>query len=64
MNISEEAKQRVEKWIKHHNLNEYGDRPGTVYPGGNPLFNERGPGLRDRYEYILTRHPHLRDEDS
>ena len=49
------------EWLRSSGRNEYGDAPGTVYAGGNPLFDERSPRLKDRYEYILSRHPELRD---
>jgi hypothetical protein len=63
MAVSEKVKQRIDDWIRRTGRNEYGDAPQTVYPGGNPLFNERSPGLRDRYEYILSRYPELGHDD-
>jgi hypothetical protein len=50
---------QIEDWIRRNNLNEYGDPQGTVYAGGNPLFDESTGKTRDRYEYILARHPEL-----
>lgn len=60
MNISDEAKRRIDSWIEQNNRNKYGDPKGTVYAGGNPLFSERRATLLDRYEYILGRHPELK----
>ncbi len=60
MNISDEAKRRIDQWIEQNNRNQYGDPKSTVYAGGNPLFDERRAGLLDRYEYILGRHPELK----
>ena len=60
MAISAEDKQRIDDWIKQNKLNSYGDPPGTMYMGGNPLFDERSGQLRDRYEYIMSRHPELK----
>jgi hypothetical protein len=61
MSISEDVKQRIDAWIKQNGRNQYGDPPNTFYPGGNPLFDERSGQLRDRYEYILSRHPELKN---
>jgi hypothetical protein len=62
MAISDTTKKKIEEWIKKSGRNEYGDPKDTVYAGGNPLFDERRPGLKDRFEYILERHPELRDD--
>lgn len=61
MPVRDADKKRIDDWIKKNGLNPYGDPPDTVYAGGNPLFDERRPGLKDRYEYILEKHPELRD---
>ena len=63
MAISDKLKHKVDEWIKREDRNVYGDPKGTVYTGGNPLFDERSPQLRDRYEYILSKHPELRSEE-
>jgi hypothetical protein len=34
-----------------------GDPPGTVYAGGNPLFDMKTAEMRDRYEHIVAHHP-------
>jgi hypothetical protein len=60
MPVSEEQKKKIDEWIRKTGRNEYGDTPDTVYAGGNPLFDSRRPGLKDRYEYILEKHPELR----
>ncbi len=60
--ISDELKKKIDTWIKQEGRNEYGDPKGTHYAGGNPLFDEREPTLKDRYEYILERNPNLRKE--
>lgn len=61
MTIDDATKARIDRWIKEKNLNRYGDPKGTVYAGGTPLFDERTGRSRDRYEYILERHPELRE---
>jgi hypothetical protein len=58
--IDDATKHRVDRWIKEKNLNSYGDPKDTVYAGGTPLFDERTGRSRDRYEYILEKHPELR----
>ena len=60
MTINDSLKRKVDQWIARTGRNQYGDPHGTAYAGGNPLFDERSPRLRDRYEYILARHPELR----
>ena len=62
MAITDTMKQKIDRWIEETGRNEYGDPRGTVYAGGNPLFDERLPQLKDRYEHILSRHPELKDE--
>ncbi len=62
MSVNEETKRKVDEWIKTTNRNQYGDPKDTVYAGGNPLFDERRPAMKDRYEYILEKHPELKDE--
>ena len=63
MAVNEETKRKIEEWIKREGRNEYGDRKGTVYAGGNPLFDERSSRLKDRYEYILSKHPELKEKE-
>src|SRR5438094_523898 len=58
--VSEEQKKKIDEWLRTAGRNEYGDPKGTVYAGGNPLFNEWGPDPKDRYEYILEKNPQLR----
>jgi hypothetical protein len=60
MPIDDATKSRIDRWIKEKRLNHYGDPMDTVYAGGTPLFDERTGRSRDRYEYILERHPELK----
>lgn len=62
MPVDDATKKKIDEWIKKNGRNEYGDPRDTVYAGGNPLFDERRPGLKDRYEYILERNPELRQK--
>jgi len=63
MKVSNELKQKIDRWLQQSGRNEYGDPKGTVYAGGNPLFDERLPNLKDKYEYILEKHPELLRDD-
>jgi hypothetical protein len=60
MAADEETKKRVDRWIKENNRNPYGDPPDTMYAGGTPLFDERTGNSKDKYDYILEKHPELR----
>lgn len=55
--LNEEEKNRVEAWITENQLNIYGDPKDTGYAGGTPLFNEATGQTKDRFEYILEKHP-------
>tara|TARA_R110001606_G_scaffold93169_1_gene206879 strand:- start:1670 stop:2404 length:735 start_codon:yes stop_codon:yes gene_type:complete len=48
----------MDAWLKEKGLNRYGELKGTMYKGGNPLFNESTGESRDRYEYVKMRHFH------
>ncbi len=60
MSVDEATKQRVDRWIKDNNRNPFGDPKDAVYMGGTPLFDERTGHMKDRYEYVLEKHPELR----
>ena len=62
MSINDQTKQKIEQWIKKEGRNPYGDPKDTVYAGGNPLFDERSAKMKDRYEYILSKHPELKED--
>ncbi len=61
MPVDESTKRKIDEWIRREGRNEYGDPRDTVYAGGNPLFDERSAQLKDRYEYILKKHPELKN---
>ena len=60
MGIDERLRKKIDAWLARNGLNKFGDRPDTVYAGGSPLMDERTGRVRDRYEYILEKHPELR----
>lgn len=59
MAVDSATRARIDRWIQEKGMNPYGDPKDTVYAGGTPLFDERTGKTRDRYEYILERHPEL-----
>jgi hypothetical protein len=62
MPINDDVKKRIDEWIRKNGRNQYGDPADTVYAGGNPLFDERSARQKDRYDYILEKNPHLKDQ--
>ena len=57
--IDDATRQRIDRWVRENDRNEFGDRKGTVYAGGTPLFDEMTGRRLDRYEYILKKNPDL-----
>ncbi|CEG44411.1 Protease inhibitor protein [Plasmopara halstedii] len=55
--MSEEEKKAIEAWILANGLNKYGDAATRIYLGGTPLFDEKTGATKDRYDYILSKHP-------
>lgn len=62
--MDEKTKKRIDDFIKEKKLNPYGDPSDTMYMGGTPLFNEATGRSKDRYEYVLEKHPELGRGDS
>lgn len=62
--VDVETQERIDRWIAENDLNEYGDPKGTMYMGGSPLFDESTGQSRERYEYVLEKHPELRHGES
>ena len=60
MAVDPETKRRIDEWIRANGRNEFGDGKETNYAGGTPLFDMMTGQTRDRYEYILEKHPELR----
>ncbi len=63
MAVDSDTQRRIDEWIQKSNRNQYGDPKDTMYAGGTPLFDERTGTRKDRYEYILGKHPELRKAD-
>lgn len=61
--VSQNLKRKIDQFLQKQALNEYGDPKGTVYAGGTPLFDERGGGYQDRYQYVLCKYPELEEEE-
>lgn len=54
-------KARIDDWLKANGYNRYGDKEGTFYTGGTPLFNEATGSSTERFDYILERIPDILD---
>ncbi|AKF81466.1 hypothetical protein MFUL124B02_20745 [Myxococcus fulvus 124B02] len=50
----------VDRWLKKKNLDPYGNKEGTMYAGGTPLFDERTGESTDRMEFIFRSNPEAR----
>lgn len=50
----------VDRWLREHKMDQYGNAEGTMYAGGTPLFNEATGETRDRLEYVFSRQPDAR----
>ncbi len=57
--LSEEQKGKVDKWLEGNDFNKFGDALGTMYAGGTPLFNEATGEIKDRFEYIMEKIPDI-----
>jgi len=49
--------QCVDKWLQDNHMDQYGNKAGTMYAGGTPLFDETTGTTTDRLEYIYKNHP-------
>jgi hypothetical protein len=47
----------VDGWLEQNHLDQYGNKAGTMYMGGTPLFDEASGKTTDRLEYIYQTHP-------
>lgn len=50
----------VDRWLKKHDLDAYGNAEGTMYAGGTPLFDERTGESTDRMAYVFSQKPEVR----
>ena len=47
----------VEKWLKGHGLDAYGNPEGTMYAGGTPTFDEKTGRSVDRWTLVAKNRP-------
>ncbi len=47
----------VDAFLQQKKLDRYGSPEGTMYAGGNPLFDERTGQTQDRLAYVYARAP-------
>jgi hypothetical protein len=57
--IQLDAKQTecVERWLKGHGLDDYGNPNGTLYAGGTPTFDETAGRYVDRWTMVAKNRP-------
>ena len=53
------AQSCLDAQLAKRGLNQYGDPPDTMYPGGTPLFDERTGKRTDREAYVFAKHPDI-----
>jgi hypothetical protein len=53
------AQSCLDRQLAAKGLNQFGDPPDTVYPGGTPLFDEKTGKRTDRAAYVFARHPDI-----
>lgn len=56
--VEGERNRCVDRELAARNLNEFGDAPGTTYPGGSPLLGLTGRAA-DRYQYVMRHVPDI-----
>ena len=47
----------VDKWLKGHGLDDYGNPQGTMYAGGTPTFDEKTGRSVDRWTLVAKNRP-------
>jgi hypothetical protein len=47
----------VERWLKGHTLDDYGNPRGTMYAGGTPTFDETTGRSVDRWTLVAKNRP-------
>ncbi|HET9036608.1 MAG TPA: hypothetical protein VFN45_10395 [Myxococcaceae bacterium] len=57
--IQLDAKQTecVDRWLKGHGLDDYGNPQGTMYAGGTPTFDETTGRSVDRWTLVAKNRP-------
>lgn len=55
----EDASPCVDAELERRGLDKYGNQPGTMYPGGTPLFDEATGKRKDRTAYVYAHHPEI-----
>ena len=58
--LSEFQMKQIDEWILKNDLDQFGNKLGTIYSGGSPLEGLKGDA-NDRYHYILDNNPELKD---
>ena len=57
LRITAQQTECVEKWLKGHGLDAYGNPQGTMYAGGTPTFDETTGKSVDRWTLVMKNRP-------
>ena len=52
-------KSCLDRQLELRGLNQFGEPPETMYPGGTPLFDEKTGKRTDREAYVFAKHPDI-----
>jgi hypothetical protein len=56
---AEDASPCLDAELQKRGLDKYGNEPGTMYPGGTPLFDEATGKRKDRTAFVYAHHPEI-----
>jgi hypothetical protein len=54
-----QAQSCLDRELAAKGLNQFGDPPGTMYPGGTPLFDEKTGRSTPREQYVFAHRPEI-----
>jgi len=57
INLDAKQTECVDKWLKGHGLDPYGNPQGTMYTGGTPTFDETTGKSVDRWTLVAKNRP-------
>ena len=57
MQLDPKQTECVERWLKGHGLDDYGNPQGTLYAGGTPTFDESTGRSVDRWTLVMKNRP-------
>jgi hypothetical protein len=57
LRVTPQQTECVERWLKGHGLDAYGNPQGTMYAGGTPTFDETTGRSVDRWTLVMKNRP-------